>query len=56
MDLEGADGGDDDDDVGDETGGAAFDVEEALAAHGEVEAGFGDDEAGFLGLGRRGTF
>lgn len=50
VDLKGADGGDDDDDVGDEAGGAALDVEEALAAHGEVEAGFGDDKTGLGGV------
>jgi hypothetical protein len=42
VDLEGAEGGDEDEGTGPDAGGAALDVEEFLAAEVEAEAGLGD--------------
>ena len=46
MVFEGADGGDEREGVGPEPGGAAFQVEELLAAEIEAEAAFRDDVVG----------
>lgn len=51
MDLEGADGGDDNDDVGNKAGSAALDVKETLTSHGKIETGLSDNESSlFLGV------
>ena len=48
VDFERTDCGDDNDNVRHEAGGAAFDVEETLAAHREVEASFCYNKASLL--------